>query len=394
MLVPLYPAPMPWLSAVLGTLIIAFVLWDAFETILLPRRIPSRLRLSRIVLKILWQAWSAVGRRIGKRNRRENFLSLYALLSLIGLLIVWAAGLIVGFAALHQACGSRLASTTGPIDLRTDLYMSGTTFFTLGLGDVSPMSAAARVITVIEAGTGFGFLALVLAYLPVLYQAFSRRESRITMLDEWAGSPPSAAVILKRCFESRNPGAALDALLKDWELAAAEILESHLSYPILAFFRSQHDNQSWLASMSTILDTCVLAIVGVKGIDRFQARLTFAICRHTLVDVSQNLPPLSRPGTRRRGADGAPVSADQDPARAIEGLSELRAWLGGAGLALEQTAEADRKLIELRGLYLPYVRALSELLLMPLPSWLPPAKARYNWQATAWARTARDDHER
>src|SRR5438876_2455087 len=154
------------LAALSGTLIIAFVLWDAFETILLPRRIPSGLRLSRLVLRGAWNAWAAVARRIESRNRREHFLGLYALLSLIGLLVIWAAGLILGFATLEWACGSRLASTMGTAGFRTDLYMSGTTFFTLGLGDVSPMSAMARLITVVEAGTGFGFLALVLAYLP------------------------------------------------------------------------------------------------------------------------------------------------------------------------------------------------------------------------------------
>ena len=366
------------LSAALGIFLIAFVLWDAFETILLPRRIPSGLRLSRLVLWGLWGAWLAIARRIRTRNRRENFLGLYALLSLIGLLVVWASGLIVGFATLHWACGSRLATAAGPIGFRTDLYMSGTTLFTLGLGDVSPTSALSRFITVLEAGTGFGFLALVLAYVPVLYQAFSRREARTTMLDEWAGSPPTSAVLLRRCFESRTPGVALDTLLRDWEVAAAEILESQLSYPILAFYRSQHDNQSWLASLSAILDACALVIVGVDGIDSFQARLTFAICRHTLVDVSQNV---------RRGAR-PPEYASENPAEIVE----LRRWLAQADVRVADGAEADRKLVELRALYVPYAQVLSRLLLMPLPGWLPPAKARYNWETTAWARTGDEAH--
>jgi hypothetical protein len=159
-------------------------------------------------------------------------------------------------------------------------------------------------------------------------------------------------------------------------MAAAEILESHLSYPILAFFRSQHDNQSWLASLSSVLDTCALIIVGVKGIDSFQARLTFAISRHALVDLVQNFrrPPL------------AVQTGDLLPQ-----VEELRAWLDQAGVPLEQGAEADRRLTELRGQYVPYAGALSELLMMPLPSWLPPAKTRYTWETTAWARTARDD---
>jgi len=360
-----------------GLALIAWVLWDAFETILLTRRVPARLRISRFVLSWLWTGWAAIARAIRARGRRETFLSFYALLSIIGLLVVWAVGLVVAFAMLHRAEGSHLA---GPImtggGFATDLYMSGTTFFTLGLGDLHPVTAAGRVITVVEAGTGFGFLALVIAYVPVLYQSFARREARITMLDAWAGSPPASAVILRRSFEARD-ASVIGPLLKDWESASAEILESHLSYPILCFFRSQHDNQSWLASLVTILDTCALIIVGVDGIDPFQARLTFAIGRHALVDLSQafRLKPVSAESLRMTATE----------------LVELRAWLAASGVTLRAGAEADRKLAELRDLYTPYAHQLSRVLLMPLPSSLPPPRARYNWKTTQWGKTAWDE---
>jgi ion channel len=357
-------------------LLIAWVLWDAFETILLPRRVPARTRISRFVLGWLWAVWSTLARAVSKRSRRENFLGFYALFSILALFIVWSGGLVAGFAMLHWADGSRLAAPEGLAGFAADLYMSGTTFFTLGLGDLHPMSTFARLVTVVEAGTGFGFLAMMIAYVPVLYQAFSRREARITMLDEWAGSPPTAAVLLRRWSESRDPG-VLAPLLRDWELASAEILESHLSYPILCFFRSQHDNQSWLASLTTILDTCSLAIVGVEGIDPFQARMTFAIGRHALVDLSQTL----------RLAPDDPAAAALAPGE----QRELRAWLAKAGLRLAEGPEAERRLTELRALYVPYARQLSRRLLMPLPPTLPPAKARYNWETSAWARTAPDD---
>ena len=191
-------------ALVTGILLIAWVLWDAFETILLPRRVPARMRVSRFVLGLLWDVWSAIARAIAQRPRRENLLGFYALLSILSLFIVWATGLVVGFAAVQWADGSHL--TGAPMSgFMADLYMSGTTFFTLGLGDLTPTSTVARIVTVIEAGTGFGFLALMIAYVPVLYQAFSKREARITMLDEWAGSPPTAAVLLRRWSESRDP---------------------------------------------------------------------------------------------------------------------------------------------------------------------------------------------
>ena len=364
------------LVLVAAVALIGWVLWDAFETILLPRRVPARTRISRFVLRWLWVSWSAIARVIPQRPRRENFLAVYALLAILSLFIVWASGLVIGFAMLFWADGSHLAGQESLAGFPADLYVSGTTFFTLGLGDLHPSTAIARLLTVIEAGTGFGFLALVIAYVPVLYQAFSRREARITMLDEWAGSPPTAAVLLRRWSESRDPS-VLSPLLKDWEVASAEILESHLSYPILCFFRSQHDNQSWLASLTAILDTCSLVIVGVEGIDPFQARLTFAIARHALVDLSQTL--RAAPG----GADGAALEPTE--------LRELRGWLANAGVRLVEGAEADRKLTTLRGLYVPYATRLSRLLFMPLPTSLPPPKTRYNWETSAWARTARDD---
>jgi hypothetical protein len=353
-----------------GLLLALILLWDAYETILLPRRLPGDLRVSRLVLRTLWKAWKALGRKIRLRSNRELFLSFYAQLSLIVLFGVWAAGLIVAFASLHWAAGSRLEAPSGLGGFAADLYMSGTTFFTLGLGDVVPMSTSARFLTVMEAGIGFGFLALVIAYVPVLYQFFSRREARITMLDQWAGSPPTAGLLLKRAYESGNPGAELDRLFRDWELTTAEILESHLSYPTLAFFRSQHDNQSWLASLCAVLDASALASTCVKGVDPFQARLTFAIARHTLVDVSQvfRLEPRADDGER------------STPGR----MGELRTWLEASGVPMEPGPDAETRFHETRSLYAPYLGALAEYLLMPLPDWLPPpGKTRYNWKTTA-----------
>ena len=361
---------MPGIVSATALLLIGWVLWDAFETILLPRRVPAQVRFSRFVVRAGWIVWSHIAVRIKKRQRRENFLGFYALLAVLGLFTVWAVGLIVGFAMLQWAVGSPLAGPGGIGGFPADLYVSGTTFFTLGLGDLHPTSGMGRLLTVIESGTGFGFLALVIAYLPVLYQAFSRREARITMLDQWAGSPPTAAVLLRRGFEAADPN-VVSPLLKDWEQTFAEMLESHISYPILCFFRSQHDNQSWLASLVAILDTCALVIVGVDGIDSFQARLTFAIGRHALVDLSQTLALKPR-------FDGDTRDHTQ--------LAELRAWLAQAGIHLREGAEVDQKLDELRALYFPYACRLSERLLMPLPPTLPPPKTRYNWETSAWGR--------
>src|SRR5262249_14442442 len=153
----------------------------------------------------------------------------------VGLLTVWAILLVVGFGALQWAAGSQLQSAAGtPTHFGDDLYMSGTTLFTLGIGDVHPVSRIARILTVIECGVGFGFLAIVIAYFPVLYQSFSRREVRLTLLDAWAGSPPAAAEVLRRLAGAGELD-RLEDFLKDWEYWCSEILESHISYPIVAY---------------------------------------------------------------------------------------------------------------------------------------------------------------
>lgn len=246
------------------------------------------------------------------------------------------------------------------------LYFSGTTFFTLGLGDLAATSALGRAITILEAGTGFGFLALVIAYLPVLYQAFSRREVSIALLDARAGSPPSVAGLLTR-YARAEQLAALEPLFQDWETWCAELLESILSYPVLAYYRSQHERQSWLSFVTTILDTCALVLVGIEGVSPWQARLTFAMARHAVVDLCQVLdaPPIA-------------AVAERMPA------ATLHRMLAEAGVQLRSGPEADAYLAELRQGYEPYVQALAAYLLLPLPGWLPEPGAVDDWQSSAW----------
>ena len=358
------------LVGISGLLLIAVIMWDAFEVIVLPRRVTRRLRLTRLFYRATWITWSAIVRRLASSKRRETYLSFYGPLSLILLLTVWATGMILGFALLQAARGSALNVSGGPATFATDLYMSGTTFFTLGLGDVTPRTTLARVITVIGAGTGFGFLALVIGYLPVIYSAFSRREASTVLLDARAGSPPSAAELLRRSSQGLHQG--LDELLRDWERWAAELLESHISYPVLCYYRSQHSNQSWLAALTAILDTSALVMAGIDGISPRQAQLTFAIARHAMADLAQifNTPP------RAPGADRLPPPD----------LRRLREVLASAGVRPSDGRAADQRLSELRRMYEPYANGLAEYLLMALPPWLRAGEGFDSWQTSAWER--------
>ena len=281
------------LTAILGGSLLLLFLWDAFETIILPRRVTRRIRLTRLFYRYTWLAYSAIGSSLLAAKRREGYFSFYGPLSLLALVGVWALGLIISFGCLQWAGGSGLNVPDDQQNFITDLYLSGTTFFTLGLGDVSPRTTLARLLVVLEAGMGFAFLALIIGYVPPLNQSFSRREVGISLLDAQAGSPPTAAELLLRHRDT--PGMeALRELLHEWELWSAEFLEIHLSYPVLAYFRSQHDNQSWLAALTTILDTTALVVTGVEGACQRQAQRTFAMARHAVVDLAIifQTPPL------------------------------------------------------------------------------------------------------
>jgi hypothetical protein len=361
------------LGAIAGVLIIVVVVWDGFETIVLPRRVTRRLRLARVFYLWTWAPIAGMARLVPAGRKRDRYLSYYGPLSLLLLIIVWAVGLVAGFALLQWAAHSPLQTPEHMDYFGAYLYMSGVTFFTLGFGDVFPLAGVGRVLAVVEAGTGFGFLAVVIGYLPVLYQSFSRREVAISMLDARAGTPPTAVELLRRYSEAGRLD-KVSELLQDWERWAGDLLESHLSYPVLCYYRSQHDNQSWLASLTCVLDTCALVLVGIDGAHEWQARLTFAMARHAVVDISQIF------NTR-------PVAFDRER-MPDEDLAQLRAFLARAGLKLRLGADADDKLRSLRRLYEPYVNGLSCHLLIPLPPWLPASGRADNWQTSAFDRAA------
>jgi ion channel len=366
------------LVGLVGLVLLLAVLWDAFETVILPRRVSRRFRLARLFYRATWAPWRAAA-RIFPPRRREAFLAVYGPLSLLLLLGLWATGIVAAFGMLQWAAGSALTMVAGNPGFASDVYMSGTTFFTLGLGDVVPRTTPARLLTVVEAGTGFSFLAVVIGYLPVTYQAFSRREGPISLLDARAGSPPTAGELLWR-YRADQSGQRLGELLHEWERWAAEVLESHLSYPPLAYFRSQHSNQSWLAALTTILDACALVIVGREGWCERQAELTFAMARHAVVDLAQvfDTPPRT-PSVER-------LTRDQ--------LQRLQARLEAGGLELRRRADLMERLNNLRRMYEPLVVALAERFAVPLPPWVRETDHPDNWQTSPWERTRAAPFER
>ncbi len=348
--------------AIIGAFLIFAVLWEAFETVIFPRRVTRRLRMARIFFRGTWVAWKAVVHPISAARPRERLLSIYGPLSLIVLLGLWAFMLIIGFGLLYRGVA---AISEDQKSLVTNLYYSGTTFFTIGLGDVRALTPFGRFLTVAEGGTGLGFLALVIGYLPGLNQSFSKREVNISLLDARAGSPPTAAEMIYRRHDDHGMESVRE-FLHEWERWSAELLESHLSYPVLAYWRSQHDNQSWLAALASILDTSAFVMVGLEGACARQAQLTFAMARHAVVDLALIFGVTPR----------WPEPDRLPPAQ----LANMRARLMAAGLQARTGDDADRKLIELRGMYEPFLFALSKHFHLALPPWIQESAVTDNWQ--------------
>jgi Ion channel len=356
---------------IVGIAILSGVLLEAFESIILPRRVTRRFRLTRLFYRMTWIPWRAIGRRMKSVNTRESFFSYFGPMSLLALLVLWAISLVLGFALLILAAGPPTETYKTPIHFPDALYISGTNFFTLGLEDAVPRTPSTRFITVTEAGMGLGFLALVIGYLPVIFQSFSKREVSVVLLDARAGSPPTASELLRR--HAYHGGAeALEELFYEWERWSAELLESHLSYPVLCYFRSQHDNQSWLGALTAILDACALTIVGVEGACGKQAQLTFAITRHAIVDLAQIFHATPRP----------PHPDRLPPAE----LARLRQVLSEVSLTLHTGDDKDKQLRDLRAMYEPYVNALSDFLAIKLPPWIHSQKVVDSWSTSAWGR--------
>lgn len=356
--------------SIAGFVLIFLILLDAFETVVLPRRIQRHFRFTAWFYRVTWSRWTRMAEHFKIPSRREGFLAYYGPFSLIQLLGYWAIGLIFGFAFVQYGLGEHVQlSTNEPVTFGKLLYHSGETFFTLGYGDIVPSNAIARALSVFESGMGFAFLGVVVGYLPVIYNSFAARETEISLLDARAGSPPTATEFLNRlgCCPEQS---VLDGILRDWERWCADLLSSHISYPSLLFYRSQHNNQSWLATLTVMLDVTSLIITGVDGIHPEQAKLTFAMARHAAVDLAQV------------------AKADYDPHAPDrifpDGLIRLRKELLVHGVRLDDGDDVWDRLAELRILYEPYVNALSERLLFTLPPWMARERRKDDWQASPW----------
>jgi len=344
------------LAGLVGAVVIVFTLAEFFVAFLLPRRVRREPRIARVILVAGWRVWRFVARRLPARSG-DTMLGFYGPLLLLFAIALWATALIFGFALLQWAAGSHVAHGGGFDD---DLFFSAGGFLSASM-QLSPSTGLARGLFLGEAACGFGVLFVAIGYLPAIYQASSRREVAVAQLAPRAGTPPAAGALIVRSGR-RGGWPDLDAYLAEWEDWAAELMETHLSYPALAYFRSQHVGQNWLAALTTVIDACAFAIAAAPDeTDVESAEITLSIGRHALADVSLVL--RAKPGRF-------------DPPRlGSEDFAALWQLAAESGLDLRAKKEVEARLSELRCGYEPLVAGLSRALELKPPSWLPPVES-------------------
>jgi hypothetical protein len=357
------------LVGVLGGALVLLMLVEIFVAFLLPRRVKRDPKIVRSVFDFAWHPWRWLARRLPPQAA-DTMLGIYGPFGLLLNLVLWVTAMMLGYACLQWAAGSHLGPMRSVVGFGDDFYFSAATMTTDGPAALSAQSTFARIIQVVDSGSGLAVLAIVIGYLPSLYQAFSRREATVSQLDARAGSPPSAGRLVLRSTQ-RDGWPALNRYLSGWETWVAELMETHLAYPVLAYFRSQHVNQNWLSAMCALLDACAFTIAAAPAGTVDSARFTYAIARHAVVDLSYSfhVEPL------------APAH-DRLPA---EDLRELLRQLHEVGVEPStDMATMTVRLARMRASYEPYLNALGERLELSLPPWLAPESPTDNWRTTQW----------
>ena len=348
---------MPLIALLLGAILVLATLVDAFEVVLLPRPVRRQVRLNRYFFKCTWHVWARCAGLWPIGSRREDVIGVYGPLSMVMLFALWGGSLIVGFGLVHWAL-QRLVPNAGSDALVDLIIISGDAFFTLGYGDNVPHHWLARLLVILEAGIGFGFIALTIGYLPVLYQHFTRRDLQLIEFSARAGSPPTAAALLG--WHVHDSPEALERWLRDWEIWASDLIESQAVYPMLAYYRSQHEGHSWLGSLAVVLDVCTLLIGGADDARRHQATATFSALRRVLDEASESL----------RVAPARQVSVRRMDAEALRHLTSTIRRI----LPTWRDDEASLRAIgQLRRTYEPRLEGLATYLLLDVPDWIDPA---------------------
>jgi ion channel len=273
------------LEVVTGFVLCVLAAYDLFKSVVLPRPAINKFVLVRQLFFFLWRLWRWVGDRVQDTGRREGWLATFAPIGVLAMFLVWALAFIGGYGLMID--GFRDQMHPVPADFWESLYFSAGTLVPLSYGDYVPIGVMARLTTISESITGVALAALAITLLFSLYESFQRREELVVTLDALAGAPPSGVQILETAAELKMRD-KLVTTFDDWRAWTAAVLESHLAYPILFYFRSSHDNEAWLNSFGAVMDAANLVVSTVDGEAKGSARLTLTIGNHLIEDMAWN----------------------------------------------------------------------------------------------------------
>lgn len=341
---------MRWLALPAGVLVLSWTLLDVVRTLVIPRAARGRVRLSRLLFRLIWPPWRWLGLRRANAQARERILAGAAPSIFLALLVGWAFLTLSGYALILWSPAFAAGMPTGSESFGDAVYLSGTSLFTLGFAGAGP-TGWTRAVSVVAGATGLGLFAVVIAYLPVLYQAFNRREVGVLMLDARAGSPPSGPELLHRMAPSG--GSSLPRLFDDWERWVADVLESHMSYPLLTLFRSPHDNTSWITSLGSVLDAATLMITAVDEAPDERTKLMYGTGVHAVEDLFHYLRLTERETAIKR-----------------DEFESVLLDMKNDGFSIRSVDDAYSRFTEKRGKYAPRLEAIVDLLGAPPGLWI------------------------
>lgn len=337
------------LEALAGAALVLWTLNDVFQSVAVPRPTPG-FRPTTILARLTWPTWRAVAER-RPTAARERLLAQYAPLLLVTLLGVWIAGLLLGYGLLFDAMREQIRPT--PEDLLDAMYFAGTSLLTVGFGDVIALGPAARALAIVAAASGLGVVALSISFIFSLFANFQRREALVVTLDQRAGAPPSG-VLLLQTMATLGTRDAIGPLFAEWERWAGEVLDTHVSYPILAYFRSTHDHESWIGAIGAMLDAATLVSTTMKEGPIGEAYLLCAAGTHLVEDITNffRLPRDREVGVERAEFD------------------EAHAALAAAGYAMKDADTAWRAFAAARSAYAGSLNALARNWATPPALWI------------------------
>jgi Ion channel len=346
----------------LGALLIVAVIWDLFETIVVPRPTPGWFRIGRYVVRLSWRFVRTIGRSRNGKNH-DTLLGLFAPAATLALLTVWLGAMILGYGLILFSVRDQIRPE--PADLGTTVYFAATSILTLGFGDFVAAGPAARTVVVVSAVSGLGVVALVVTFLFSLYGSYQRREVKVVTLQAAAGAPPSAVQLLKT-YARLDLVERLPELFYEWERWSAEVLDTHVAYPLLGFFRSSHDNLSWISALGTVLDAACLVLTTVEGVPRGEAELFRRVGSHLVEDIT-NLG--------FRSGVALPTAAEvAETALDRAAFDEACARLSRAGYKLAAGDAAWERFEAARSAYAGRLDAMAAYWATPTNSWLEPAE--------------------